>query len=216
MSQARELRVTQHLQIAGTNSSGSSRLASDWRNLLLLVKLPRILSCAPVRLLWDDAARLCWLVLRGGAAAESEAACDSLLALDLSLPPVEIQPLSMAASSSLSPCKKLQEAIHAYAQPLVPRHWLSQPLKKNSMQVELCRRYFVSLRLEFLSWLNSLRSSHTGIDKLHPGDLTFQYAAVSCKFYSSHTALYGVMSSLCAPLLQMSPLHCSLKPLLSH
>jgi len=106
MSQARELRVTQHLQIAGTNSSGSSRLASDWRNLLLLVKLPRILSCAPVRLLWDDAARLCWLVLRGGAAAESEAACDSLLALDLSLPPVEIQPLSMAASSSLSPCKK--------------------------------------------------------------------------------------------------------------
>ena len=64
-----------------------------------------------MRLLCDDAARLCWLVLREAAAAESEAACTSLHALALSLLLVEIQRFRPTCSSSLSPCNHVQSCM---------------------------------------------------------------------------------------------------------
>ena len=63
----------------------------------------KVAGPSPVRLLCEDAARLCWLPLERGAAAESDAGWASLLAFGLSLLLAEIQRLRMAASSSLSP-----------------------------------------------------------------------------------------------------------------
>lgn len=67
-----------------------------------------------MRLLCDDAARLCWLVLREAAAAESEAACASLPALALSLLLVEIQRFRPTCSSSLSACNHAQSCAIMY------------------------------------------------------------------------------------------------------